>query len=113
MKRTWLLFALFVLLALSIGCVDTTTPPPMTPLVTKIPVATTPSPTLSTGNCTNISVGPNLFDRGNGLIYDADRDITWLQDADYAQTSGYDIAGKMNRDDAMTGADTLGYSGVD
>jgi hypothetical protein len=31
-----------------------------------------------------------LYDRGNGLIYDSDQNITWLQDANYAQTSGYD-----------------------
>ena len=30
-----------------------------------------------------------LIDRGGGLIYDSDQDITWLQDANYAYTSGY------------------------
>ena len=30
-----------------------------------------------------------LFDRGGGLIYDSDLDITWLKDGNYAQTSGY------------------------
>ena len=30
-----------------------------------------------------------LYDRGNGLIYDDVLDITWLQDANYAKTSGY------------------------
>ena len=30
-----------------------------------------------------------LYDRSNGLIYDDVLDITWLQDANYAQTSGY------------------------
>lgn len=30
-----------------------------------------------------------LIDRGNGLIYDSIRNITWLNDANYAQTSGY------------------------
>ncbi len=30
-----------------------------------------------------------LFDRGNGMIYDSDQDLTWLQDANYAETSGY------------------------
>ncbi|MDP2030962.1 MAG: PEP-CTERM sorting domain-containing protein [Thiobacillus sp.] len=30
-----------------------------------------------------------LHDRGGGLIYDDDLNVTWLQDANYAQTSGY------------------------
>ena len=30
-----------------------------------------------------------LWDRGGGLIYDDVLDITWLQDANYAATSGY------------------------
>ncbi len=34
-----------------------------------------------------------LFDRSNGMIYDSDRDSTWLQDANYARTSGYDSDG--------------------
>ena len=50
-----------------------------------------------------------LIDRGGGLIYDDDFDITWLQNANYAQTSGYDADGKMNWDQAMTWADTLSY----
>jgi hypothetical protein len=37
-----------------------------------------------------------LEDRGGGLIYDTDRNITWLQDANYAMTSGYDSDGRMN-----------------
>ena len=36
-----------------------------------------------------------LYDRGNGLIYDDVLNITWLQDANYAQTSGYDSDGRM------------------
>ena len=31
----------------------------------------------------------SLWDRGGGLIYDDVLDITWLQDANYANTSGY------------------------
>jgi hypothetical protein len=30
-----------------------------------------------------------LVDRGGGLIYDTDLNVTWLADADYARTSGY------------------------
>lgn len=41
-----------------------------------------------------------LIDRGGGLIYDTGRDITWLQDANYAKTSGYDDDGLMYLRDA-------------
>ncbi len=55
-----------------------------------------------------VAVGPAgaaLIDRGAfndgfggtmNLIYDTDLDITWLGDANFAQTSGVDAAGKMN-----------------
>jgi hypothetical protein len=36
-----------------------------------------------------------LWDRGGGLIYDDFLKITWLQDANYAKTSGYDSDGIM------------------
>ena len=68
-----------------------------------------------------------LFDRGRGMIYDSAQDITWLQDAQYAVTSGYaaDNAvdngtsatdniftnGRMGWDAAMTWADQLEYGG--
>ena len=32
------------------------------------------------------STKAELIDRGGGLIYDTDLDITWLQDANYAST---------------------------
>lgn len=52
-----------------------------------------------------------LLDRGNGLIYDNDLDITWLQDTNYAMTSGYDLDGMMIWDEAMAWADQLEYGG--
>jgi len=52
-----------------------------------------------------------LIDRGGGLIYDSDLNITWLQDANYAKTSGYDADGLMNWADAMTWASNLSYGG--
>jgi len=52
-----------------------------------------------------------LYDRGNGLIYDDDLDITWLQDANYAATSGYDVDGEMTWFDAVDWADQLTFSG--
>ena len=68
-----------------------------------------------------------LFDRGNGMIYDSAQNITWLQDAQWAVTSGY-VAdnlsdngnsatdnifadGRMGWDAAMTWADQLSYGG--
>jgi len=37
-----------------------------------------------------------LYDRGNGLIYDDALDITWLQDANYAETSGWASENQVN-----------------
>ena len=52
-----------------------------------------------------------LYDRGNGLIYDDVLDITWLQDANYAQTSGYDSDGRMNWEDGKLWVEGLVYNG--
>lgn len=61
-----------------------------------------------------------LHNRGNGLIYDDDLNITWLQDANYAETSGYEDRyyattgpGRMEWSDAMQWAGNLVYSGYD
>ncbi len=54
-----------------------------------------------------------LYDRGNGMIYDDVKRITWLQDANYAKTSGYDADGKMTWANANTWADQLEYGGYD
>jgi hypothetical protein len=50
-----------------------------------------------------------LIDRGGGLIYDSVRDITWLQDARYAQTSGFDGDGRMIWPRAMSWVADLEY----
>lgn len=50
-----------------------------------------------------------LYDRCSGLLYDDELDITWLQDANYAKTSGYDADGSMNFSDAVTWAEQLVY----
>jgi hypothetical protein len=66
-----------------------------------------------------ISAYAELIDRGGGLIYDTDMNITWLQDASYAYTSEYDPDGLMNRNDALdrndalVWADQLEYGGYD
>ncbi|NOY62856.1 MAG: DUF1566 domain-containing protein [Gammaproteobacteria bacterium] len=75
----------------------------------------------------NATAHATLIDRGNGMIYDSAQDITWLQDANYALTSGYAAAnvrrngrwatdnifanGKMGWDAAITWADNLVYGG--
>lgn len=51
---------------------------------------------------------------GGTMIYDTDLDITWLADANYAKTSGYDADGLMMWNDANTFASTVnidGYTG--
>jgi hypothetical protein len=52
-----------------------------------------------------------LFDRGGGMIYDDDRDITWLADWNYAKTSGYDDDGGMDWDSAKAWAAGLEFGG--
>ena len=59
-----------------------------------------------------------LIDRGNGLIYDDDLDITWLQDANYAKTSGYTDTistffadGRMSWAQAQTWVNQLEFAG--
>ena len=60
-----------------------------------------------------------LYDRGGGLIYDDVLDITWLQDANYAETTGYDdslygydTGGLMSWYHAVAWADNLEYQGI-
>lgn len=54
-----------------------------------------------------------LFDRGFGLIYDDQLNITWLQDANYARTSGYRPDGRMTWFEANEWAAGLVYGGLD
>ena len=60
----------------------------------------------------SISAHAVLIDLGGGMIYSTDLDLTWLQDANYAQTSGYDADGLMTWDEANTWATNLVYFGV-
>ncbi|WDE01799.1 DUF1566 domain-containing protein [Thalassomonas actiniarum] len=55
----------------------------------------------------------NLIVRDGGMVYDDVLDITWLQDANYAKTSGYDSDGKMSWDEANAWADELVFGGFD
>jgi hypothetical protein len=58
------------------------------------------------------SAQATLIDNGGGFIYDTDFNITWLQDANYAKTSGYSSTGLMDWSTANTWATTLVYDGV-
>lgn len=50
-----------------------------------------------------------LIDRGGGLIYDDVLNVTWLQDASYAVTSGYSDSGNLTWGQAQTWASSLVY----
>ncbi len=54
-----------------------------------------------------------LHDRGGGLIYDDVINVTWLQDANYARTSGYNNSSPMDWYQANAWADSLVYGGFD
>ncbi|MDZ4288847.1 MAG: hypothetical protein U0984_12855, partial [Prosthecobacter sp.] len=54
-------------------------------------------------------VRAELHDMGGGLLYDDVMDVTWLQDADYARTSGYKPNGKMPWADAEKWVSGLVY----
>ena len=59
------------------------------------------------------SVQAALSYRPGRMIYDDVLKITWLKDANYAKTSGYDADGLMNWADANTWAANLSYGGFD
>lgn len=53
-----------------------------------------------------------LVDRGFGLIYDVERDITWLKDANYARTVGRSRDGQLTWNAAMAWVASLTYRGI-
>ncbi len=55
---------------------------------------------------------PPLIDRGFGLIYDTERNITWLQDVNYAKTASRSRDGQLTWPDAMSWVASLNYRGV-
>jgi hypothetical protein len=59
----------------------------------------------------SVAAAANLIPYEGGLIYDTELNITWLQDANYASTSGYDSDGLMTWGQAMDWANTLVYGG--
>lgn len=59
------------------------------------------------------SANAALVERLGGLAYyDTEADLTWLADANYAMTSGYDADGRMNWADANAWAASLDIDGV-
>lgn len=51
----------------------------------------------------------SLYDRGGGLLYDDVLNVTWLQDANYAKTSGFSPNGVFKGSEAANWAATLVY----
>ena len=67
-----------------------------------------------------LSANAALHDRGNGLIYDDARDVTWMQDANYAATqyaltNGQfgDEDGRMTWDESISWVGQLNYGNYD
>jgi hypothetical protein len=59
-----------------------------------------------------------LIDRGAGMVYDSEQDLTWLIDANFANTSNdsaysKDVYGRMSWGTALSWAEDLVYSGYD
>ena len=52
-----------------------------------------------------------LWDRGSGMIYDDYFNITWLKDANYSKTSGYNLDGLMNWQASLDWVGQLEYMG--
>ncbi|HUN45578.1 MAG TPA: hypothetical protein VMU85_03615 [Stellaceae bacterium] len=55
---------------------------------------------------------PPLIDRGFGLIYEPDRNLTWLMDANYARTVGHSPDGQLTWDAANAWVSGLSYQGI-
>ncbi len=54
-----------------------------------------------------------LIDLGNGMVYDPVQDLTWLRDARYAGSSGYDDDGWMLQSESILWAANLEFGGFD
>lgn len=54
----------------------------------------------------------DFINMGGGLIYDTNLNVTWLQDANYAMSSGYDADGRLSYADAQAFVASLTVSGV-
>jgi hypothetical protein len=54
-----------------------------------------------------------LIDRGGGMIYDSDLNVTWVQNVGLAADTVFPFDGRMTWSDAMTWAANLDYGGHD
>ncbi len=54
-----------------------------------------------------------LIDNGDGTVTDTDMGLMWLQDANYAMTSGYSASGRLNFNDATIWANDLVFASYD
>lgn len=54
-----------------------------------------------------------LIDRGGGLIYDTERDLTWLREMNYAHVSGWSETGCLDWYQATSWTEGLVYGGFD
>jgi hypothetical protein len=59
----------------------------------------------------NFSARAALIPRGNGMVYDDVQHLTWLQDANYAATTGYAAGGYMSWGIAYDWAQTVTVGG--
>ncbi len=60
------------------------------------------------------SASASLIARAGGaMVYDTDRNITWLADANYVRTSGYDSDGRLTWAQALAWVDSLTFGGFD
>jgi len=58
------------------------------------------------------SAQADLIDYGNGMVYDNVANLTWLKDANFAMSSGYDADGLMSWAEAQAWAASLTVGGV-
>ena len=56
--------------------------------------------------------GPLLIDRGRGFLYDVERNLTWLQDTNYAKTTCRSHDGQITWDEAKAWVARLNYRGI-
>ena len=67
---------------------------------------------LSISILASLSANAALYDRGNGMIYDSDQNITWLQDFGYATASNPDVGTYLAQfSSAQQWADNLTFGG--
>lgn len=64
-------------------------------------------------NLAPASATAGLVDFGNGVVLDEDQKLMWLQDGNFARTSGYHPTGGMSLQESTEWAEQLVYGGFD